>query len=418
MAEHLVAWLYGTPVADLLPGREYRMTLRWRDEGIERWGRGSTVLSVGLELDSPTGPRDMRGLDFFENILPEGPALTQMAALAGTRPADTYGVLTAFGRDCAGAIVLLPEGEEPSSTDEYEYAPLADDGLRELINSLDTAPLGMAPERGFRPSLAGFQRKALLGRAADGDWQLPRGGAPSTWILKPDGPHAMAANEWTCLELARACGLDVPDTELLDLHGLPVLAVKRYDRRESPSGPERVHQEDGCQATATLPALKYEEQGGPSLRDLATVLRDFGNPRDVTSLLRRTTFNIAVGNADAHAKNFSLLHPADDPIITPAPLYDVLSTVSLELTDNAGNRMRADTHMGQRVGGERDIEKMTAAHLIKEAATWGIRRPTARKVVADTLDRVLSAIPAASGDERVLGIIRSRVEKLATVAED
>lgn len=116
MAEHLVAWLYGTPVADLLPGREYRMTLRWRDEGIERWGRGSTVLSVGLELDSPTGPRDMRGLDFFENILPEGPALTQMAALAGTRPADTYGVLTAFGRDCAGAIVLLPDGEEPSSS--------------------------------------------------------------------------------------------------------------------------------------------------------------------------------------------------------------------------------------------------------------------------------------------------------------
>jgi hypothetical protein len=50
---------------------------------------------------------------------------------------------------------------------------------------LDAAPLGVAPERGFRPSLPGFQRKALLGRAPDGTWQLPNGDAPSTWILKP-----------------------------------------------------------------------------------------------------------------------------------------------------------------------------------------------------------------------------------------
>ena len=69
-----------------------------------------------------------------------------------------------------------------------------------------------------------------------------------------------------------------------------------------------MHQEDGCQATATPPGLKYQEQGGPALRDLADVIRDFGDPRDVTSLLRRTTFSMAVGNADAHAKNFSILH--------------------------------------------------------------------------------------------------------------
>lgn len=414
MAERLIAWLYGTPVADLLPGRDYRITLRWRDEGIGRWGRGSTVLSVGMALGSPTGPRDMRGLDFFENILPEGPALTQMATLAGTRPADTYGVLSAFGRDCAGAIMLLPEGEEPDGTDEHGYAPLADDGLRQLINSLDAAPLGVAPERGFRPSLAGFQRKALLSRASDGTWRLPRGGAPSTWILKPDGPHAMAVNEATCLGLARACGLDVPDTELLDLHGLPVLAVKRYDRRESPAGPMRVHQEDGCQATAAPPALKYEEQGGPSLRGLATVLRDFGDPGDVTSLLRRTTFNVAVGNADAHAKNFSVLHPADDPVITLAPVYDVLSTIALELTDNAGNPMPADTRMGQRVGGERDITKVTAGHLVEEAGKWGIRRPRASKIVADMLDQVIGTVSTAPGDERVLGIIRQQAERVRT----
>ena len=333
MAERLVAWLHGTPVATLTPGPHYRMTLEWRDEGLERWGRGSRALSVGLPLGSPVGPRDLRALDYFENILPEGQTLATMASLAGVRAADTFGILAMFGRDCAGAIMLLPEPDRPDAEHDNRYLPATGDDLSRLVNSLDMAPLAVDLERGFRPSLAGFQRKALVGRADDGTWQLPVGNAPSTWILKPDGPHATASNEATCLRLAAACGLDVPDTELLDLDGLEVLAVKRYDRRPSPDGPVRVHQEDGCQATSTPPQQKYEEQGGPALRDFASVLRDFGDPADVITLLRRTAVNMAVGNADAHAKNFSVLHEPDSSIIKLAPLYDVLSTVALELTD-------------------------------------------------------------------------------------
>jgi serine/threonine-protein kinase HipA len=199
-----------------------------------------------------------------------------MAALAGVRPVDTYGILAAFGRDCAGAIMVLPDGDRPGGNGGSGYSPMTPGDLQRVIGALDVTPLAAAPERGFRPSLAGFQRKALLGRAGDGTWQLPSGDAPSTWILKPDGPHAMAANEATCLRLAAACGLPVPQADLLDVAGLPVLAVKRYDRQDAPAGdiPVRVHQEDGCQATATPPGLKYEEQGGPALRDFADVIRN------------------------------------------------------------------------------------------------------------------------------------------------
>jgi len=413
--DRLIAWLYDTPVAVLLPAPEFRVHLEWRAEGIERWGLGSPVLSVGLPIGTPAGPRNMRGLDFFENMLPEGPALARIAALAGVRPVDTYGILKAFGRDCAGAIMVLPDGERPGGNEGSGYSPMTPGDLRRVLSALDVAPLGAAPARGFRPSLAGFQRKALLGRAADGTWQLPCGDAPSTWILKPDGPHAMAANEATCLGLAAACGLAVPEAELLDVAGLPVLAVRRYDRQDSPAGhmPVRVHQEDGCQATATPPGLKYEEQGGPALRDLASLMRNFGDPRDVTSLLRRTAFNMAVGNADAHAKNFSVLHDPDSPAIRLAPLYDVLSTIVLELSDGAGQPMRADTHLGQRVGGQADIRKVTAASLIDEATAWGIRRRAASAVVTETLDRVLTAIPATPGDERVLAAIREQAERIS-----
>ena len=415
MADRLVAWLYDTPVAALTAGPDFRIQLEWRAEGIERWGLGSTVLSVGLPIGAPTGPRDMRGLDFFENMLPEGPALARMADLAGVRPVDTYGILKAFGRDCAGAIMVLPGGERPGGHGGSGYSPMTPGDLRRVISALDAAPLGAAPERGFRPSLAGFQRKALLGRSADGTWQLPCGDAPSTWILKPDGPHPMAANEATCLRLAAACGLAVPETELLDVSGLPVLAVRRYDRQDPAAGdiPARVHQEDGCQASATPPGRKYEEQGGPALRDFARLLRNFGDPRDVTSLLRRTTFSMAVGNADAHAKNFSVLHEPDSPAVRLAPLYDVLSTIALELTDSAGQPMRADTHLGQRVGGQADIRKVTTASLIDEATAWGIRRRTASAVVTEMLDRVLTAIPATPGDERVLTAIRGQAERIS-----
>jgi len=225
----------------------------------------------------------------------------------------------------------------------------------------------------------------------------------------------MAANEVTCLRLAAACGLPVPEAELLDVAGLPVLAVKRYDRRDAPAGdiPVRVHQEDGCQATAMPPGLKYEEQGGPALSDFADVIRNFGDPRDVTGLLRRTTLNMAVGNADAHAKNFSLLHEPDAPAVRLAPLYDVLSTIALELTDSAGQPMRADTHLAQRVGGQADVHKVTAANLIDEAVTWGIRRRTASAVVAETLDQVLTAIPATPGDARVLAVIREQTGRIS-----
>jgi len=415
VADRLVAWLYDTPIATLIRGPEFRIRLEWHPEGIERWGLGSPALSVGLPVGAPIGPRDMRGLDFFENMLPEGPALERMAALAGVRPVDTYGILQAFGRDCAGAIMVLPDGDRPGGNDGSGYSPMTPGDLERVISVLDVIPLAAAPERGFRPSLAGFQRKALLGRAHDGTWQFPSGNAPSTWILKPDGPHAIAANEATCLRLAAACGLPVPEAEVLDVAGLPVLAVKRYDRQDAPAGdiPVRVHQEDGCQATTTPPGLKYEEQGGPALRDFASVIRNFGDPRDVTSLLRRTTFNMAVGNADAHAKNFSLLHESGVPAIRLAPLYDVLSTIALELTGSTGQPIRADTHLGQRVGGQADIRKVTAASLVNEAVGWGIRRRAASAVVTETLDQVLAAVAAVPGDARVLAVIREQAERIS-----
>lgn len=106
------------------------------------------------------------------------------------------------------------------------------------------------------------------------------------------------------------------------------------------------------------------------------------------------------------------LYDTDGPTVRLAPLYDVLSTVALELTDGTGQPMRADPRLSQRIAGQTDIRKVTAADLVDEAATWGIRRRSATAVVTETLDRVLAAIPASPGDGRVLAVIRDQAEAI------
>jgi len=84
------------------------------------------------------------------------------------------------------------------------------------------------------PSAARAEERLALeaGQRPTGPGSSRTGTRASTWILKPDGPHSMAANEATCLRLAATCELAVPEAELLDVAGLPVLAVRRYDRHD------------------------------------------------------------------------------------------------------------------------------------------------------------------------------------------
>lgn len=386
MADHLVVWLYGTPVARLSKLDNLRIAMSWDEPAIARWGRGSRILSTSLSLGEQLPVRDDRPLDFFENLLPEGPARQAMARFAQVSPYDTFGILAEWGRECAGAVVLTPDEESPPAQSDGWYDDLGDEELRDALLRLDLMPLGADAEAGFKPSLAGFQRKLLVGRDDHGRWQRPTGGAPSTWILKPDGHVPMAENEVACLDLADRIGLPVPRHELLDIDGTPTVAIERYDR----NGRARIHQEDGCQATGSAPGLKYEQEGGPSLRAFVRVLADHGRATDPTEMLRRVTFNVLVGNADAHAKNFSILHPVDDAEVELAPVYDVIATTSLRPVDQTGRPIPNDPTMGQLINGISDIRAVTRRDLVSEGLSWGLTRRRATDAIDDVVERALS----------------------------
>ena len=73
---------------------------------------------------------------------------------------------------------------------------------------------------------------------------------------------------------------------------------------------ERLHQEDFCQAQGIVSELKYQKEGGPSLKQCFALLREVSSAPviDLARLLDAVIYNYLVGNNDAHGKNFSLLY--------------------------------------------------------------------------------------------------------------
>src|SRR5262249_7328040 len=113
-------------------------------------------------------------------------------------------------------------------------------------------------------SLAGAQPKTAL-LYHYGQWGVPSGRTPTTHILKPPTGEwdGHSENEHFCLQLARACGLIVPNSSVRRFRDEIAIVIERYDRLNIGGERIRIHQEDMCQATGVHPARKYENDGGP-----------------------------------------------------------------------------------------------------------------------------------------------------------
>jgi serine/threonine-protein kinase HipA len=314
-----------------------------------------------------------------------------------------------LGKDSAGALIVQSDDAPPAPPPTTLSAePITTDDLGELIANLHRAPLGI--DRNVRLSLAGVQEKLLLTRMPDGAWGRPIAGTPSTHILKPEIEpfQNTVENELFCMTVAQNLGLSVAPVQTILVDERPVLVVERYDRVIDPNGTvHRIHQEDFCQALGLPPEKKYEQDAGPSLARIARVLQDFAEPSAPETLLRALTLNVALGNCDAHAKNFSLLHTLTGALRL-APLYDLLSTRLYPLDDKLA--MYVDT--------VRNADRVTAPRIVNEATKWGIIRRIAEEIVADTLDRLPAAISKSTDEidalpEQLPELVNERIDKLA-----
>jgi serine/threonine-protein kinase HipA len=344
-------------------------------------------LSLPLQLDR-FGPELSKA--FFSNLLPEGQLRDHFASKHRVSADDDFGLLSALGGDCAGALALYPGGPEFAFEAKVPvYRPLTSGELGQLLDEayiMDPSFLG--EDERTRLSLAGVQDKlpvAIHGGAIS----LPLDGSPSTHILKPPNPRfpTLVENEAFCMALAKGMWLQVPETSLLQAReGEFVYLVARYDRAVGEEGnPSRIHQEDFCQATGTSYRLKYEETGGPSFQACFQVIGRCRNPlADRIKLIELAIFNYLIGNADCHAKNISLLYDRG-PNPSLAPFYDLVCTGAYNLT----------RRMAMGIGGvydSRDIDAKAWAGFAEQA---GIRSP---KPVMDILKKMAATIPGKAAE--------------------
>jgi serine/threonine-protein kinase HipA len=114
----------------------------------------------------------------------------------------------------------------------------------------------------------------------------------------------------------------------IDQFGHLAVAIKRFDRADDGTP---IHTEDFAQVLGVYPEHKYQHA---SLSDIAKVIGREAQQQDVEQFIRRLVFNILIGNADMHLKDWSLIYKDQ---VTPsiAPAYGFISTISYAPSDNA-----------------------------------------------------------------------------------
>jgi serine/threonine-protein kinase HipA len=330
--------------------------------------------------------------NFFSNLLPEGKPLEALSHAHQVSQYDVFGILRKVGRDCAGALVITEEDTPPPATDAFnpeDYESVTHDDLQQRITESRAQDVPLMFWRGKRRmSLPGVQNKLGVYMDASGGLWLPKDGAPTSHILKvgDDRHPSMVANEYFCMQLAKAIGLTVPDVQYLELPE-PVLLVQRYDRQwTAEGGLLRTHQIDGCQALNLPPEQKYEEPHyaaappGASFAQLFQLHKLCNVPALAqVQMLQWLLFNYLIGNSDAHAKNLSFL--VDAKGMRVAPLYDLVCGSVYGYND-----------MAQSVGGETNFAVIGIVEWTRLAKDCGVQVALAQRLAQQLIKNITSKL--------------------------
>ena len=294
-------------------------------------------LSLSLPL-LPAGEshRGTAVTDYFDNLLPDNDRIRKrIRARFGIRSSGTFDLLQEIGRDCVGAVQLLPVGASPGDIHGIAGTPLDEAQVAACLQAVTSSALpGQLTDDDFRISIAGAQEKTAFLRHG-GRWCIPLGSTPSTHIFKlPLGlvgnmradMHASVENEWLCMQLLAAFGLPVANTSIGRFDEQRVLIVERFDRRLARDGKRwlRLPQEDMCQVFGLPSSRKYESDGGPGIVQIMELLRQSQQPQDRAIFFKTQLLFWLLAATDGHAKNFSI-HIEAAGRFRLTPIYDVLS---------------------------------------------------------------------------------------------
>lgn len=398
-------------VAEVTTPRSAKMTLTYRDDAVERFGVGSMALSASLPV-RPERYSPSEVAPYLDGLLPDGWARAGLERRFDVHRVDSFSLLAAIGRECAGAVSFVPTGESLPSG-EVELPVLLDAaGIARRLAELEQDPFGVDDDT--RLSLAGTPWKLPLVRVGvtDGGWAAPRMGTWSTHLVRPEPPDlvGLVATEAFALTVLRDSGVRVVEAEATMFGGRPALVVERFDRQLDVQGAVvRIHQEDCCQALGAPRAERTERKGGPTLAEVADLVGDMtSDPEaELVHLLQWVAASLVFGKVDGTARDLSLTYHDDECRL--APVASMAGTVDYP---------ECPPQLGLSVAGVDDLAGVGRAQLIDEAGRWGMPADVATAVVADLVTALEGGLDPARSvidpGEDVIVACRTRLGLLAS----
>ncbi len=428
----LNVWANGRLIGEWRLPTRGAMEFRYAPDWIASPEARPLSLSLPITLDNGVIRGEAVGF-YFDNLLPDSdPIRRRLQTRFHTHSRDAFDLLEAIGRDCVGAVQLLPPDKAPENVFAIQAEALRDSEIERLLVAAVSAPAGFGGETEdeFRISLAGAQEKTALIRH-EGRWCRPHGATPTTHILKlPLGlvgnrqadMRSSVENEWLCAQILAAYGVPVARCDIGRFGGQKVLIVERFDRRLHPSGDYwlRLPQEDFCQATGTPGSAKYEADGGPGLIHIARILQGSeARDADLATLMRAQLLFWMLAATDGHAKNFSLRLLAGGRYRL-TPLYDVLS--AWPVTGSGANRLdRNKLQLAMAVRGKNvhyKLKEIQRRHFNATARQCGFG-PDMEGIIADVLSRteaVIAQVAKTLPEEFPMAVFESVTAGLQTSA--
>lgn len=240
----------------------------------------------------------------FEDSMPDGYGnylLDRILKKYGVSLSDLTPVerLSFVGTKGMGALCYIPEMQINTRTASVTLDKMQQDALDVLSEKDFTNTEALYVNSGN----SGGCRPKCLWNDEDGKWLVKfRHTYDSTEIGK---------EEYNILQLAKQCGITVPDAKLFNGK---YLGTRRFDI--SPSG-ERLHVATAagllCESIR-MPMMDYRKL----IRFTQYLTKDMSQ---AVEMFKRMIFNFAIGNNDDHAKNFSFIFT--DGKWTCSPAYDI-----------------------------------------------------------------------------------------------
>lgn len=356
-------------------------------------------------------------LSFFENLLPEGEVMESLQRSHGI--SGVFDFLENYGQDCAGAVIVTDQTNYHYRADPTQVIEVDMSKVYLAIEERSSVADVIANMNPGYLSLAGAQDK-FAAIYEGGSFFIPTHGAPTTHIVKTPIQHSgikeSVLNEYFCMQLAREVGFQIPECFVIDGRH-PLFIVTRYDRFQDNTGiVHRIHQQDFCQAHGRTSEFKYEEKGGPTIKDnynlLASNVPASKRLESIQTFLDWICFNLIIGNHDSHSKNISfLLRNGKNEL---APFYDLICTAIYPNLRKQFAFQIGDRYEFSRIG--RNQIKLLENSLALREGTFRQRLATVNTRIhekKDTLvEKICNEFPSSKIPYRISQLIDDRTKSL------